>query len=287
MTELPRHSAQQQQTNSNPRVIKTVMETIIDKIAKWRAHAKAAFKEIPNSRWYAFTDENKDAFAAVAEAWHEERVQRGISGFTDGDLAKFFSELAKHVPRLVQEKPDSAAPKPEQWIDPVTKEVPRNPWSDPQDLESQAVLLKHDPHLAEHLRRTAKGVSYKFLAEMREADVARARAASISYGAAEHERNPFITGDITAQMRLQKDDPQLAAVYKREAEPLQLPWGVGPSKNLTILSRLHRANQEAASIVQRAETLQHQWLKEQLARSRETEQTARAQREKAEALLRS
>ncbi len=47
------------------------MTDTTDRLTRWREHAKAAFKKVPNSRHYAADAAALDAPAALVCVWHE------------------------------------------------------------------------------------------------------------------------------------------------------------------------------------------------------------------------
>ncbi|MBA3442055.1 MAG: hypothetical protein H0T92_19520 [Pyrinomonadaceae bacterium] len=75
-----------------------------DRLTRWREHAKAAFKKVPNGRQYAADDGALDALAALACAWQEQRAKNNLK-FEPDALVKFFGELADaqgpvHTPQI-------------------------------------------------------------------------------------------------------------------------------------------------------------------------------------------
>jgi len=44
------------------------------------------------------------------------------------------------------------------------------------------------------------------------------------YGAKQHVTNPWRNGSLTDQTNFAKQNPELVAFYKREAEQVDLPW---------------------------------------------------------------
>ncbi len=80
------------------------------------------------------------------------------------------------------------------------------------------------------------------------------------------------------------DDPELAAFYKAEAEPLRLPWQTG-HRNLTMQGRLSAAAPELGALVRQAEATLEHWTRDELARARQAEEKAREQRIAAEQRL--
>jgi hypothetical protein len=83
------------------------------------------------------------------------------------------------------------------------------------------------------LERVAKrGYTFAYHLEREEEKAKRAAMKSLSYGAKEHERNPFRLPSgrksLTAQSLFTKENPAaMVEFYKREAQPLQLFWSRG------------------------------------------------------------
>lgn len=253
---------------------------------KWRRHAKASLTAIPNSRSYALDDAALDALAALAFEWQNERAQRELP-FEPAELTKLFVELAAQVPGMVQKKPGDAPPTPKPWPDPVSGLPAQNPYAaDPPDVASITLLEQADPALAEHLKRTAKGTSYVFLHELRQAEAKRARLANIRYGAAEHERNPFRLGidGVREQSLLMTKDRELALVFQAEAEPVRLPWQ-SDSRDLTVQARISARDPSLGALVRQAESLLESWTRDELAAARSAEASAREHRIAAEMRL--
>ncbi len=234
-----------------------------DHPAKWRLHAKAAYRKVPRSRYYALDDGALDALASLTCVWQRERAQEDIN-FDLGDLTEFFGEVAVHIPQLVQPSPGEAPPTANTaWVDSITGQPAPNPWAtDPPDLRSQVVLQRADPALAQHLERIAKdgGVpTYRYLFELREQEAKRQRLAAIRYGEAEHRDNSFRDPTaLTRQSELKTADSLTAEVFQREAQPLTLPWQVGHG-NMTAMAQLSNANPAFGKLARQAAELLQQW----------------------------
>ncbi len=256
-------------------------------LEKWRSHAKAAYRKVPRSRDYALDDGALDALASLTCVWQRERAQEDIN-FDLDDLTEFFGEVAVHIPALVQPSPGEAPPTANTaWVDEITGQPAPNPWaSDPPDLRSQAAVERHDPALAEHLKRIAKaGVTYALLAEMREAAARQERLAAIRYDESDHRNNAFrVPHALTAQSELKTADPLTAEVFQREAQPLTLPWQVGHG-NMTAMAQLSNANPAFGKLARQAAELLQQWTRNELAVARAAEEQAREQRIAAEMRL--
>jgi hypothetical protein len=78
-------------------------------------------------------------------------------------------------------------------------------------------------------------IPYKTVVTHREAEAQRAALDAITYGEKEHTANPFCGDNMAQQAALTKRDPQLAAFYRAESVPVDLPL-FGKSRNLTCPS---------------------------------------------------
>ena len=163
----------------------------------------------------------KRAIAAVLALWQRDRAERLHEGFDPTKAAEWLeSVLPEFFPGAMQSwrPPDHEPTQPKPWVDEITGQPARNPWADPPDVTSQQLLLKRDPQLAEHLKKTAKGISYKMLIEQRDAAEARKVLRDFTYNAETHNKNPFIVGTITEQMEFAKKRPcAVVDAYKYEA----------------------------------------------------------------------
>ena len=257
-----------------------------EQLQNFRSHVREALEKIPGARFYALDETNFDSLALLGISWQEDRAERGEK-FSASEFRDFMAEVVASVHSLRQERPDDPLPLPKKlWTDPITGASPRNPFSDPSDLESQAILVEREPELAGHLKRIANGVSYAHLAELRDKEAARARIAAIAYSEAEHHTNPFRGNDLQAQGQLNRENPELAAFYKREAEPVRLPWQPGV-KNLTSLGQLTAKAPHVAKLAHRAVELQRQRLAEQKAAAQQAKADAEEKLRAAEKLLQS
>jgi len=261
------------------------MMTAEEQLKIFREHVLTALKEIPHSRWYALDETALDSLAFLGISWLEQRVEDGLR-FNAEEFRKVVAELVELTPSLRQERPEQPPPTPEVWKDGVTGQVARNPFSDPPDLESQGAITKADPALAEHLKATAEGVTYKFLNAQREKEARRARISAISYSQAEHETNPFRGSDLQAQAQLAREDLERAAVFKREAEPVRVPWQIG-AKNMTSMARITAKNPHIAKLANRANELERQRIAEQKAAALQAKVEAEAKLRAADQMLQS
>ncbi len=254
-----------------------------DQLQQFRNHVREALDKIPGVRVYALDETSLDSLALLGISWLEKRAESGEK-FSVAEFRQLMAEVVASVPSLRQERPEEPSAIPQPWKDPVTGATPRNPFADPPDLESQGILTEREPQLATHLKRIAGGVSYAYLAELRDKEAARARLAAIIYGQQEHKTNPWVTRDLQAQAQLVREDPERASYFKREAEPVHLPWQPG-AKNLTSLGQLTAKAPHIAKLANRAAELQRQIIAEQVASAKAAESSARTARQKAEALL--
>ncbi len=254
-------------------------------LMQFREHALAALKSIPDTRWYAMDETALDSLAYFGIAWQEERANKG-ENFEQQAFADVVGQIVSLTPSLLQERPEQPKALPEVWKDAITGETPRNPWAKPADLRSQMAVAKHDPELAEHLKKIAKGVSYAVLAQQREKEAARSRMAAISYGEEEHRTNPFVgNGNLTARGQLVRQNPELAEFYNKESRPVRIAWQPG-KRNLTEEGILATKAPHLAKVAHRAAEMQRQFLTEKVAVAKESEASAQQTRQQAEALLR-
>lgn len=87
------------------------------------------------------------------------------------------------------------------------------------------------------------------------------------------------------QGQLIRDNPELAELYKREAEPVRLPWSLG-AKNFTSLGRLSARSPHIGKLAHRASELQRQRIADQATRAKAEVEAARERQQQAERLLR-
>jgi phage gp29-like protein len=143
------------------------------------------------------------------------------------------------------------------------------------------------PALAKHLKRVAKskGFTFKHHAELQDADNNRAAAQAITYTERDDAVNAYKQQNKTAQGIFEKSNPpEVVAFWKREAQPLRLPWQRG-HVNLTRIGQLHKTAPELAQVVQRGQQIEGGWINDQLAMAKAQEADAIASRREAEALL--
>lgn len=251
----------------------------------WREHALRAYSKIKGNRSYALNPAAELALGAIACAWNEARAKTHGS-FTESELVKFFESLCPLVPELLQRRPNDPEPIPQIPIDPVTNERAVNPFLT-GDLESMGVCEEKFPALAKHLKRVAKskGFTFKHAAELEDAENNRAAAQAITYTERDHAANPYRQPNRTAQGIFEKSNPpEVVEFYRREAQPVKLPWARSP-KNLTELGRLTREAPEIGALALSAGQIDSAWREEQFAQAKAQEADAIASRRAAEALL--
>ncbi len=263
-----------------------------------RTKALAVYERLQFNRSYALDDVGVQSITALTDAWTEDYIARqeadGKSTSHSLDMiVPVFEQLAVFVPSMLQQRPGAA---PEtgamQWRDPITGVHAVNPWSEPQDLTSQSIVRSLDPQLADHLKATAKGVSYSFLAKLRAEEEGRERLRTLVYGQKEHAQNPFVRPkvpkpNLTANMIgiaefAKTHPPEVVAFYRREGETnVSLPWR---PKNITVLALIGKHNPALRAITIRAEEIDNGWVQADLDHMQDTERSI-AIRRKAEELL--
>src|SRR5262249_10156397 len=149
---------------------------------------------------------------------------------------KFLSKLSDAAPemRLVQPRPSEPLKMPELWINPLSGQ----PLPPPKGPDERAILAKTDSELL-GLLDEMEARPYATVKKLRDAEEKRVRQAAVKYCEAEHRANVFANGaSETEKAKFTRDYPGLVEIYKRETEPIQLPFGT--NKNLTIASKLSR-----------------------------------------------
>jgi len=281
--------------------------------AIWIAKALAVYEKLPGNRRYAVDDTAAQSLGALAKGWFEQWVAtqenegKSTSTHTLEEIVPTFAAVAVFVPEMLQQRPVPEPSAPIVWMDAITGIPAKNPWSEPKDLTSQSVIATLDPQLAAHLKQTAKGVSYSFLAKERAEEKARATLRNLPYGAAEHAKNAFMpprtnmlagaknrvrtgaelaaaTKNLAATSEfVRTHPPEVVAFYKWEGETaVSMPWR---PKNITSLAQIAKHDPALRMIVTRAEEIDNGWVQNDLDRLNETEAYI-AQRRKAEELLR-
>ena len=164
------------------------------------SHGIVAYKATPNNRHYAASDETNLSLGALTAAYAEQNAANGATSFDPQQVAeKVLTPLAKFLPTMTQQwRPGPEAPPPEPWKDALGVEA-RNPYREPRDHASIAAVERSDPALAEHLKRTADGVTYVQLAKQKEEKAKREQLRALKYGPTEHEGNVWRGNNITEQ----------------------------------------------------------------------------------------
>lgn len=262
-------------------------------------------------RFPSFPVSHPRAWKPLAAAWYEQYVatqenEGKSTSFSLEMIQPTFEQLAVYVPEMLQLRPQPEPTAPTVWKDQITGIPAKNPWSDPKDLTSQSVIATLDAQLAAHLKQTAEGVSYAFLAKQLAEAEGRAKQRALVYGKAEHDKNPFVPPRTNmlpgATNRVRTDTelaaakqnlaaasefakthpPEVVAFYRREGETdIRLPWR---PKNVTILAQIGQHNPALRAIVTRAEEIEQHWIQQDLDRLQDIERSI-ADRRKAEELL--
>jgi len=95
----------------------------------------------------------------------------------------------------------------------------------------------------------------------------REHAAAIKYGEQDVARNPHVTGGLKEQSELVKRDPIRAAVFKRDAEKVKLPFTPG-NVNETIRGQLYTKAPRLYQWGENARATCQQWNDERIAHSK-------------------
>jgi hypothetical protein len=233
------------------------------------------------ARYYAADPAVLMALGATVAVWHAKEGK----DLTHANVAKFLERLRPFVPSLFQQRPGEET-EPidlEKYRDPVSKQLPPNPWAkDSLNLSEQAWLQEHEPRLAEFLKATGEaGLSYSYLARQKSEEQRRAAMRDLEYTEEEHKTNPFRGRNLSLQngfyQTLGKD---VADFYRREATTeIEMPW-LGEKPNITLMGRLQREAPDLHSFAKESVTVARGWAENLL-----TE--AKAQRTSAESILRS
>jgi hypothetical protein len=263
-----------------------------EQLANFREHTMDALRKIPYCRWYAVEEDQAvlDSLSLLGIAWHTDRFEnQNGKRFNAEEYRDFLQEVVDHVDCLRQEIPEAPPKMPSVWRDEITGEVPKNPWSNPPDLDSQGAVMERDPELASWLKETASGVSYKLLAKQQKKAEARLRKSAIRHGKAEWQTNPFRDkSNLQAQADFIKQFGQeVADYYRHEAEtPIKLPWAIG-SQNKTEIGQIVKKSPEIARMVFRASELLRQRLTKEAAEAKQQAEEARQRQIEIERKLRS
>jgi hypothetical protein len=203
-------------------------------LEKLRKFAMNAYKMLPGNRSYALNETALEGMAALAKAY----IHGNDGVGTEKEFGKILTELGAFVPNLFQPKPDESKQPPKIPTDPVSGERLPNPWAKGnENLAAQSFVQKTDPELAEYFKQAASD-PWKFAIQWQDKESKRELRAAFTYTTDDHKNNPFATGRLTEQGELQKRDPVLAEIYKREAQPVSLPFVPGSVKVKIIRSLL-------------------------------------------------
>lgn len=219
-------------------------------------------------RFYALPGTPEEiALCALLAAWQSERD----ASFTREEAADFLRQLEPYCGSLFQNRP---APEPdseklkqllEQFRDPITGELPKNPWAKDGNLTERMLVEREFPELASYLRSIASGTTFSVVKKQRDEKAQRDRLRAITYGADEHRKNPYRTGaSLTAlsEFRARVGD-DVANFWQREArEPIVLPWLPGEDgkpRNLTMMMRMQRENPTLRATIDKSLATAREW----------------------------
>ncbi|MBV9008828.1 MAG: hypothetical protein JO354_06645 [Verrucomicrobia bacterium] len=238
-------------------------------------------------RGYALDDYGKLALGALAKAAHEAFVEgKGKTSWTREELAEqALKPLLPFIPSATQERPAPEPALPELPRDPITGEPVKNPFVEPRDLQSQAIVRRENPQLAQHLERVAKegGVSFTYLNELKEAAAKREKLRKLNYTQTEHQNNPYRGTDLSARGEFERThDSDTVKFYTREgATPVEFPWaGKG---NLTELAQVAKHRPDLKVIVDRAGGILRDWHQQDVERLEKQRRSAEEAHKKAKA----
>jgi hypothetical protein len=241
--------------------------------------ALEAYRTLKHNRAYALTSDSQNVLAAFAAAIVQKRAAEDRTNSDNPtvreEIVQLIQALSNSGCNVLQVRPSDAPPTPRPWVDPVSGEQLRNPFAKgSEDLKAQSILERRDPALAKHLKSMAAD-PYGTIAALIDAEVERQSLSSVPYDESIHKLNPFAGDNKTLQSEFVRKDPMLAAFYREEAKPVEIPV-FGARKNLTIEGRLIR-DPQAAAVLRVAKAIQRQWLEAD--RQQAIEQRAAAQKE--------
>jgi hypothetical protein len=241
----------------------------------------SAYKRLPGNRAHALDAAGEEAIGGLAKEYFA--ANGGVG--TEGEYGKVLLELGDYVPGLFQPEPDAQLKLPEWPRHPITGELMPNPWEKGHEsLTTQSKLLARDPELAKAMKMAAEN-PWQYFFDVEEEKQKREHVAAIKYGESDHAHNPYVHGGLTEQNELQKRDPVRAEIFKREAQPLKLPFAPG-SVNETIRGQLYIKAPKLYQWTERARTTCEQWQAERIATLKAAEEKARQDREQLEKQLR-
>jgi hypothetical protein len=256
---------------------------------RYKKFAQRVYKKLVGNRAYALNPAALEGLAAFCKSWHDaggelsdsKPYQLAESG--EEAFGKVLTELGQFSPGLFQPKPDGALEPPKIPVDPVSGQPLPNPWAT-NNLAAQSFVQKTDPELATYFKQAASD-PWKWAIAWRDKESKREHRAAITYTADDHARNPFVTGGLTEQSEFLKRDPIRAEIFKREAEPVKLPFTPG-SVNETVRGQLYVKNPRLYQWCENSRATCEQWNAERLAALKAAEQQARVEREALEKQLR-
>jgi hypothetical protein len=190
----------------------------------------------------------------------------------------------------------------EKWRDPVSNQLPKNPWAKGSvNVTEQGWLSEHEPELAAYLKATANtGVTYSFLQKQKEEAVQRKLLRELEYTHEQHRVNPYLNNasvDERGAFRRKIGDAT-ADIYQREAtEPITIPWhptltestaarsATYRTKNVTAMSRIAHDAPQLRALLDRSLQLERQWAGEDLKAFAASDAANKERRESAQRLL--
>jgi hypothetical protein len=258
------------------------MENI--ELAKYRKIAERVYSKLERNRAYALEAAGGEALAAFCKAWNDAGNSLsnmvGDDGKTGEDhFGQVLQALGEYIPGLFQAKPDEAPKLPEWPVDPFGRPLP-NPFDKAtSSLAAQSKLMARDPALAKAMKAAAEDPR-SFFFDVEEAKQKREHRAAISYTAADHTRNPFVAGNLTEQSEfVKRGDPARVENYKREAEPVKLPFTPG-SVELTVRGALYAKHPRLYQWCENARQTCERWRAEEIAALEKEKAQAQARLEK-------
>lgn len=243
-------------------------------------------KKVPRARWYALDERGRLGLSALLCVWQAKRAEQNID-FDVHDAIEFLTRMVANVPGLAQDRPGPEIEPPDlkKWIDPNSGQMPPNPWAKgSENLTDQSWLAKNEPALAAYLKATAEGSTFSGLRKRAAEAEARKALRDLKYGETEHRSNPFFGNDPDVRGRFVREHGEtVAGFYKREAEPVTLPWqGEG---NLTQKMALVKNAPDIGALLKETSALEKTWGAELDASLREEEAALAKKRQVAQQLL--
>ncbi len=117
-------------------------------------------------------------------------------------------------------------------------------------------------------------------------EAGRVAANQIKYTSVEHEKNPYRDRhNLQGVLEFERaHPPDVCAFWKKEAEPVQLPWARS-SINRTTLGKLLQYDRELGECAMRASEVEGEWLAQYVADAKKAQEEARQQMEDAQEKL--